>query len=376
MIVYEFAGQKEQMMHALVEALTERLPELRVSRVGGVFVDYRQGGLGPQRLANLIWVYFSTALHLLFCRPDAILVHTSPPGVHLWTVAWAAIGRVPVLCWLMDYHPEIEARAFEKRGLLRTARLLRRIDASLMPRFSAIITLDPAMTAVVHQRAPEMEIVEHPTWTPGPSRAIRTIAHTPGSAGGVLRLVYTGNLGLAHDLEPLSRLLATLQEHRPVRLLLIGTSPGGQARFRAMAQKVRVLVEARPRVPLFSDLGAVYEEFRVDAGIVVLAKESAGLVSPSKFAGYIDFGLPVVYLGPPDTSSALVCNRFQGGFWIPSDESPGETERVASRLLDVRAMAAAADGARAAATHFQAFSGASLAAILAPRLRKIAAGGQ
>lgn len=191
-VVYEFAGQPGHMMNSLVENLGTIIPGMRASYICGLFTTYRPGGLRPERLANLLWVYVRVAVHLLFRRPDAVLVQSAPPGVQLWTVAWAAVHRVPVICWLMDYHPEFEARVLEKRGHRRLARLLRSVDTSLLPRFSAMVTLDPAMTDLVRTRATALDILEHPTWVTDPTAEVAPVSYRPGSGSGPLRLAYSG----------------------------------------------------------------------------------------------------------------------------------------------------------------------------------------
>ncbi len=366
-VVYEFAGQPDHLMHELMENLATMLPGLRVTCVAGLFATYRPGGFRPQRIANLVWVYVSVAVHLFFRRPDAVLVRSAPPGIQLWTVAWAAIGRTPVFCWLMDYHPELEARQLEKRGHGGLARFLRAVDARLMPRFALVITLDPAMTALVRSRSSATRVLEHPTWGMNGTVGVAPVSYRPGFGDGPLRLAYSGNLGAAHDLEPLRHLLKAMARERPVHLFVSGVSPAGEVRFRKLCTGLGVPVDVGPRVP-FSALGHLYEKHRIDAGVVLLSDEYAGIVSPSKFSGYIDFGVPIVYLGPPGTNSATVCTRFKGGFWLPTGAGPDDTQRVASGLFDRAQMEAAAAGARAASAYFAGFNGRSLAGALAQRL--------
>lgn len=369
-VVFEFAGQPGHMMHSLLANIGSMLPGMRLTYLPGLFVTYRPGGFRPERIANLVWVYVRVALHLLFRRPDAVLVQSAPPGIQLWTVAWAAIGGVPVFCWLMDWHPELEARALEQRGHSGLARLLFKVDGALMPRFAAIITLDPAMTDLVRTKTSPERVLEHPTWaTDGPSK-VAHVAYCPGSGGGPLNLVYSGNLGAAHDLAPLRRLLESVARRRAVRLVVIGGSKKGEARFQELCTGIGLAIETLPRARSLSDLRGLYEEHRIDAGIVLLSQQSAGLVSPSKYSAYINFGLPLIYLGPPGTNAATVCLQFEGGFWLPTDASPIEIDRVASGLLDKGQMAAAAAGACSAAAHFARFDGRSLAAMLVPRLRR------
>jgi len=370
--IYEFASSEDHMMGSLLQNLAGELPGLRVQCVSGLFREYRPGGLRPKRLLNLAWVYAAVFLRLLGPRPTVALVHSAPPGVQLWTVFWAALRGVPVVFWLMDYHPELEARILERRGWRLGSRVLRQVDAWLMPRFEVIVTLDEAMATLARSRAGHVEVWEHPTWgTTKPLPVIEPVRE-PAGVGEPLRLVYSGNLGVAHDLAPLRQLIRALVRSRPLALLVIGASADGESRFRALAAETGIELQLRPRIP-FAELPRAYAEYRVHAGIVLLAAESGGLVSPSKFSGYINFGVPLVYVGPAATNTALVCTRFGGGFWLPTSAVEDDVQAVAAKLLDAQTLAAAAAGARAAADHFARFDGQSLARLLAPRFRELAA---
>jgi colanic acid biosynthesis glycosyl transferase WcaI len=369
-VVFEFAGQPGHMMQSLLENLREMVPGLQVTLIGGLFKRYVPGGVRPERLANLAWVYLRVAAHLLFRRPDAVLVQSAPPGVQHWTVAWAAFRGAPVFCWLMDYHPEFEAQALERRGHLRLACLLRRVDALLMRRFAAIITLDDAMTDLVLTRTSPNHVLQHPTWATDATGGVAPVSYAPGDSDGPLLLAYSGSLGAAHDLAPLRILLETVSRRRRVSLVVVGGSNKGVSRFKELCAGLGVPLETIPRASSFGDLRAIYERLRIDAGIVLLSGDSAGLASPSKFSGYVNFGLPLVYLGPPGTNAATICSRFRGGFWLPIGAGRGDAEIVASGLLDRRQMAAAAAGARAAAEHFSKYDGKSLASALAPLLMR------
>jgi hypothetical protein len=364
--VYEYIRRNDDwMMDSLIKSLGARLPRLRAKYLHGLFPTYRPGGLHPERLFNLAWVYLRVAIHLLVSRPDAVLVRTTPPGVQHWTAFWARFRKVPVLCWLMDYHPEMEARQLQKRGYNQTARLLRKIDAAVMPRFTAVVTLDQAMAKLAAARAPQVPVITHPTWTTTDAASLNRVAYAPGAGEGPLRLAYSGNLGKAHDLSTLREILARLVTRRPVKLHVVGASPGGEQRFRELTEPLEISLETHPRVP-FTKLRELYHLWRIDAGIVLLADDSAGLVSPSKFSGYINFGVPLLYVGPPDTNTAEVCTRFGGGFWLPNRASDNALAEVADALLSAGDMTRAAHGAMRAATHFASFNSESLADLLTP----------
>ena len=312
LVIYEFAGQSEHMMHSLVENLSARMPGLRITFVSGLFRTYRPGGFRPGRLANAAWVYFFSVLHLLFRRPAAVLVHSAPPGIQLWTVAWASLRRIPVVCWLMDYHPELEARLLDSRGHGSAARVLRALDARLMPRFDMIVTLDPAMTALVRLRAAAIEVLEHPTW--GHRGAVQApVSYQPGAGTGPLRLAYSGNLGAAHDLIPLRRLIEATVRRHPVQLFVFGASAVGERRFRELGEYLGISVETGPRVP-FSDLRSLYEDRRIGRGHRPARRGVRGSrIAEQVFQAIsISASLSSTWV-PRGTNTATVCARFQGG---------------------------------------------------------------
>jgi hypothetical protein len=365
-LIFEFPPADDWMARTLIESLKGRLPGLEMTGIHGIFPTYRPGGLRPRRVLNLLWIYFRTALHLTLGRPDSVIVRSSPPGIQVWTQWWARVRGIPVICWLMDYHPEMEARALERKGWRRMSRLLRRIDADAMRRFALVVTLDRAMAKLARSRAGAITVTEHPTWGMHSSRPAPPSPVAP-TRGGALRLAYSGNLGAAHDLTVAGRLLAACARRSPVELYVIGASPAGIERFRAIGRSADITVVAHARVA-FDDLPLLYHRWRIVAGVVLLAEESAGLVSPSKFSGYIDFGLPIIYVGPPDTNTAEICATFKAGFWLTNHASAADVDAVVENLFDPARLSEATGRSDLAARHFQSFNQDSLAAILAPYL--------
>ena len=367
LFVFEYPPEDDAMARTLIAGLRARRSDLEFGSIHGWFRDYRPGGLRPHRLANFLWVYLQVAWQVRFGRVDAVIVRSAPPGIQLWTLWWARVRRLPVICWLMDYHPEIEARQLDRRGPAFLAAWLRKIDTALMPRFSLVVVLDRAMAELARRRTGGGNVEQHPTWADARPGGLTPVSYVPGQGGRPLNIAYSGNLGVAHNLAPFAELLLAVKQRHPVNLFVIGTSPAGEGQFRRLGADLGVPVTIHARVP-FASLPGLYEQWRIDAGVVLLKEESAGLVSPSKFSGYIDFGLPIVYFGPPGTNSAEVCARFRGGFWIPSRPDPAALAAAVTGLLDAGAMAAAAVGARAAAGHFAACNGDTLAEIMSPRI--------
>jgi len=123
--IFEYARPGDDwMMTSLVDSLKAARPGISARYVSGVFGTYSPGGLNLRRLVNLLWVYIQAPVSLVWRRPDIVIVRSSPPGIQVWAAWWASLRGTPVLCWLMDYHPEIEARLLEGRGLYRRSSMV------------------------------------------------------------------------------------------------------------------------------------------------------------------------------------------------------------------------------------------------------------
>lgn len=147
-----------------------------------------------------------------------------------------------------------------------------------------------------------------------------------------LRLAYLGNLGLAHDLPLMGRLLQALAEKIEVEMTFIGTSA---AAIKAMADLTaghRIVFSACLAIP-FDELAIELPKRRFDYGVVTLAEEFLGLLSPSKFSGYLMGSVPVIYLGPAGTNAAIVCDELGAGIRISREMLAGSGRMQAVDLL-------------------------------------------
>lgn len=363
--VYEFGGRTDDWMtNSLIESLQRFRPDLAVHFVYGVFGNYQPGGFRPQRIANLVWVYCAVTWEMVVRRPSFVFVRTTPPCAQLWVAFLGALLRIPTGCWMMDYHPEIEARFLERKKLGWIAGLLRSIDAVLLRRFSVIVALDHAIADVCRQRAPKVPIIVHPTWGADASEAYLPYQHQPGKHQGLRRLVYAGNLGVTHDVGVLAVLLKTLRAGGEVELEVIGASKGAERTLTSLGTIANVVVKTHPRLP-FSQLRGAFERLQVDLGVVLLADESTGLVSPSKFAAYLKFGVPMVYIGQANTNSHEIVTRFGAGFWLRNDSSSADIQATARSIWQQETLLTASRCVEDAAIYFGSFNGESLAKALA-----------
>jgi hypothetical protein len=106
-------------------------------------------------------------------------------------------------------------------------------------------------------------------------------------------------------------------------------------------------------------LGTAYGEIRADLGVVLLAENADGVVSPSKFSGYIEFGLPILYIGPPNTNAYACAALYGAGFCIRDGAQDEEIAALARLIASPQARAAATIAVPSARSYFDQFDGES-----------------
>ncbi|MES2176538.1 MAG: hypothetical protein V4550_01640 [Gemmatimonadota bacterium] len=358
----------DPMSEDYIAALAAIRPDIDVRFFRGFFNRYIPGGTHPFRLLVAAYMYLRLPVILLRERFDFILARTSPPGLHLWCIFIGRICRIPVGVWLMDYHPELEARALDRHSLGWVAKVIRRIDAQLLLRARFAIVLDNAMEELVRAHAPRVPLIQHPTWNGIPGVIHESAPQVTGEElAAELRVAYVGNLGYSHPLETLETLLAECARHGPVRVFLVGVAAEGEARFREVGWRAGCAVEALPRTP-FAELGAVFRERRIHAGVVLLDDEVAGLLSPSKYGAYLRYGIATLYVGPAGTASDTVCSHFGAGFSVRNGAAQVTLESIARSLRDAAAVNAARSRTSDAALYYRSRNGTTLAQATSPFL--------
>ena len=128
-------------------------------------------------------------------------------------------------------------------------------------------------------------------------------------------------------------------------------SPETAEKFSGLCASIGVDFKQHGRIESFRDMGGEFLKISADYGVVLLNDSQAGIVSPSKYSGYITFGLPVLYLGPKGTNAWRVCAEFGAGITACGFPQLDECVRLVSDKDNQRLCAS---HARAAAEYFSA----------------------
>jgi glycosyltransferase involved in cell wall biosynthesis len=295
-----------------------------------------RGNIHRAKLARQLWFYSALLPLLLFRRPpDVFVAQTNPPLAIILVAAAARMWDRPLVIIAMDVYPEVLIAHGAMRKNTAVAAILARAFKWAYKSARRVVALGPMMSGrLVFKGVDADRIVEIPNWATGKPGLI-------SGTGNALRsewdledkfvLLYSGNLGLAHEFETLLR--GVEQAHRSVpslRLVFIGRgSRLAEVRRRVSELRIESIVR-------FSDLlpsERLPESFGIaHLAIVSLRPGFGGLVVPSKLQGYMARGIPILYIGP-DSDIRRFINLSSGGISVSSNDAQG----VASTLIELAA---------------------------------------
>lgn len=277
-------------------------------------------------------------------RQDVIVCMTTPPMIAATAVAhrWRhrRDGGCKLILWNMDCYPEI----LEVAGLISrsgaAARLCHRVNRWLFRRLDHVVCLDDAMQHRLRsrhgagRRSPSFSVV--PNWEPlarfpDPARVEPWQARARLDLGDRFVVLHQGNAGYGHEFDTLIDAAQALRNENVVFLFT-----GGGVHHRriehAAAQRGLENLRFHPYVP-DAELPAALAV--ADVGLITLADDAAGVMSPSKLHAYLAAALPVIYLGPAGSNVDAAIERFACGVRLAGHDG-AEVADVVRRFMTKR----------------------------------------
>ncbi|MGD0158064.1 MAG: glycosyltransferase family 4 protein [Terracidiphilus sp.] len=309
-------AQREAPNPAAARESSKGRGEIRVTRV-------RTAKFSQNKLQKLLSyaVFYAGAVWkaLTIPDPDVVVTLTAPPGL-AW-IGWLVrqIRGCRYVTWEMDLYPDIAIAL----GIPFTGWTARMLD---FPRRRAdtVIALGPCMKMrLLQHRIPEDRIVVAENWADGQS-----IIPLPFLDQPPLRILYSGNLGLVHDVATIGAVLKRLADQRDVLFVFAG---GGLEREELIdfCREHKIRNVAFQGYVQRNDLGVSLSECHV--GLVTQKPATLGAVVPSKIYGLMAAGRPVLYIGPAAATPALLIRRFDCGWHYDC----GDADGVSALLLRV-----------------------------------------
>lgn len=296
-----------------------------------VFGSKRQPFL---RLLDQLLFSVQAFIYLLFSKKASlIVVQTNPPPIVIAAALASVIKKIPLLIIAMDLYPDALFAVFPTFKQTLIGRILIALYNYSYTRAQVVVSLGPAMTDKLREkRVSSARIIEIPNWATGDLSLCQDSENKTAEDWGVVdgfNLLYSGNLGLAHELDTIMYALSRLGDDCPnLRLIVVSTG----SRLKASMQLASNLhlnhrCLFKPLVPI-SDLPQTMGLAQM--ALVSIRSEFAGIVVPSKLAGFMARGLPIIYIGPPSGVSDSIEFSSSG-----SSFRNGDIESVSSFLRKV-----------------------------------------
>ena len=292
-------------------------PPAQVYRVRAL--PFARGRVG-RMLSYLSFYVTAFAKSLTVRRADTVVSMTTPPLISVLGAALKLLRGSRHYIWEQDLYPEIAVDLnYLKAGGL-THRLTGLLADAVRRHADGIIVLGPCMRDRLIARGVAREkihIAEH--WAS--STAIQPMPR-PGNPADLV-VLYSGNFGMAHDLETIQGTISNLRDDSRLRFVFAGTGDKRQvlAEF-CRAERIHS-VEFRPFVArdrLSEGLAAG------DIGLVTQRDASCGAVVPSKVYGILAAGRPLLFIGPAQATPALLIARHNCGWRVDCGDTRGATE--------------------------------------------------
>ncbi len=311
-------------------------PPATIHRVSGL--PFVRGKIG-RVLSYLSFYPFALVRALTLPRFDMVVSLTTPPLVSLVGTAVKVFRGSRHFIWEQDIYPDVALNLgyIKPRGVIdRTVGWL--ADTS-RKHADGILSLGKCMTHRLVRRgipATHMHLTEN--WSNGDQ--IHPLPR-PGNPDE-LTLLYSGNLGLAHDVRTFALAALELKDDPRFRFIFVGSG----SRREELRQFVKAYglesVEERGYVPR----DQLNEGLAVgDIGLVLQQDSCSGLVVPSKVYGIMASGRPILFVGPADATPALHIREHQCGWQVDNGDHAG-LSRLLQYLADHKDEVHAA-GARA-----------------------------
>jgi len=291
------------------------------------------------RLADYL-LFYVLALFKAFSlpRPDVCLSLTTPPYIGLIAVLLRSLKGTRFVLWVMDIYPEVAVAygSIKKGGLMN--RLCAKLSRLLYSKAFVTISLGEVMTnRLIEAGAKKEKIITVHNWAVGEQCHIKQSSaqslRQKWNLNGEVILMYSGNIGLGHDLETMFEAAAILQSEKKLRVLIIGKGKG-RASLEKLSKKFKLnCVEFHDPVPIeeLNHMLAIG-----DVHIVSQKPGTEGLIVPSKLYGILAAGRPVLFGGPQHCEAARIISENHCGIVVPPAYCADTTERIRRLLSDTQ----------------------------------------
>lgn len=304
--------------------------------------NFRQAS-NKGRILNMIfmlWAWSWRAIVTPRKRHESVIIGTDPTLAILVAIAWRIFRpRSTLVHWCHDVYPE----AAVAEGMLRDngliTRMLRWLLRRAYRRCDKIIDLGSCMRELLARYGSKAQQYTVTPWSLVEPKSVAVAdAATRSDLFGDAKigLLYSGNLGRAHQFEDFVALAREVKEDS-IHFCFAGRGPR-LSELEQLVQPSDTNIGFRgfaPEEVLEKRLGAC------DFHLVSLRPEWTGAVVPSKFFGALASGRGVIFSGSEQSAIAQWIVKYQLGWVLTRENAPevaADLRRIAKRPEELAAL--------------------------------------
>lgn len=265
-------------------------------------------------------------------KPNLILVFTNPPPIIIIVFFIKKIFRIPYIIVAMDLYPEVLLKNLSKNYSYLLDKIISPIFNISYKSASEIVSLGNTMSLkLINKGVAISKIVIIRNWAIGDLNIIKSPNEISKkwNIKSDLTLLYSGNLGVAHEWETLLEALS-LSKLKPNQLQILFVTSGSRVNKAKIFAEKNLYKDSVIFKPLVKSEDLPLTMGIADLAVVTLRKNFDGLVSPSKLSGYLGRGLPILFIGlDSEMRRTLEFNQIGVSF------SPGEKTLLANYLKSI-----------------------------------------
>lgn len=267
------------------------------------------------RLANSIWMILGWFFKILMLpRKDVIILGTDPQFSPLlfFGLKWF-VPKSKLVHWCYDLYPEAIISDGAKGASLWFARRFKKWMGWAYKRVDLMVDIGPCMRKrldAYHHRARAETLVPWALVEPDQIESGDFQVRRKLFGDAKLGLLYSGNMGKAHDF---SLFLQLARELRVKNSKVVFCFACRGNRFQELREAV-TLEDSNIRFASFANEEDLEKRLNAaDIHLASLRSEWDGVVVPSKFFGSLAVGKPVIYAGSENSSLAEWIREFKVG---------------------------------------------------------------
>jgi glycosyltransferase involved in cell wall biosynthesis len=285
--------------------------------------------------SSILFVLLATARLTCSRIRGTLLIGTTPPFLHLAGWFLKRTRGLRYVCLVQDIYPDLAVRLGYLRDGSRLVRMWRRVNHVVYWDADAIVTLGARMAATLRtmlptsEPPPRVDVIpnwEQPDIVPPEDGTANWFRQRHGLLGKMV-ILYSGNMGLANDVETLLAAARNLRDRHDVLFLFIG----GGAKEPLVLQAVEGDQLANVRLLPYQAQDVLSHSLTcAEVGAVTLARGAEGLCVPGKLYTALAAGQAILAIAGRGSEIADVVEEHRCGVCL----SPGDAHGVVDAILN------------------------------------------